>query len=66
MPSFEWAGYVLQEGTFEFSLLVMAIKMAFIYLGLFLIRRIPVFSLAFYGTVKTPRQIQREKRINGN
>ena len=63
VPSFEWAGYVLQEGTFEFSLLVMAIKMAFIYLGLFLIRRIPVFSLAFYGTVKTPRQIQREKRI---
>ena len=63
LPSFEWAGHFFMEGTLIFSLLVMVIKMTFIYIGLFLIRRIPVFSLAFYGTVKTPRQIKKTKQI---
>ncbi len=63
VPSMDWAKYFLPENTFGFSVLVMIFKMIIIYIGLFLIRRIPVFSLAFYGTVKTPRQIRKKKQI---
>lgn len=63
VPTSNWASHFFESDTIQFAVLLIVMKMAVIYLGLFLVRRIPVFSLAFYGTVKTPRQIRRKKRI---